>query len=204
MIVHDPNVFPDVRGFVVRADKEKLLKQHSIVIWMTGLSGAGKSTLAKHLESELYQRGFLSQILDGDNIRSGINNKLSFTEEDRFENLRRIAEISKLFVGCGIICINSFISPTHNVRAMARQIIGAGNFVEVFVNAPLSVCEKRDVKGLYSKARKGEIKNFTGIDAPYELPGNAEIVVKTDLQTVEESVDQIVQFILPLIEFKKV
>jgi adenylylsulfate kinase len=201
---HDSNVFPVAQTVVTRQDKERLLKQHSIVIWMTGFSGAGKSTIAIKLEAELLKKGFLSQILDGDNIRSGINNKLSFTEEDRTENLRRIAEVSKLFVRCGIICINSFISPTDKIREMARSIIGEENFIEVFVNAPLSVCETRDVKGLYSKARRGEIKDFTGIDAPFELPVNADIEVNTDVQTVQESVNQILDHILPLIEFKEI
>ncbi len=146
---------------------------------MTGLSGSGKTTVGLNIEMELNKRGFLTQILDGDNIRSGINNNLGFSEEDRYENIRRISEVSKLFLNCGIICINSFISPTKEIRDMAKDIIGEENFIEVYVNAPIEVCEKRDVKGLYKKARKGEIKNFTGIDSPFDCPLNPDIELKT-------------------------
>jgi adenylylsulfate kinase len=199
-MIDNANIFPDIQKVVRREDKERLLKQHSVVIWMTGLSGAGKTTLAKYLEAELLDQGYLAQILDGDNIRSGINNNLTFSEEDRYENIRRIAEISKLFVQCGIICINSFISPTDKIRDMAKSIIGEDNYIEVFVNAPLAVCEKRDVKGLYSKARKGEIKDFTGIDSPFEEPVNAQVEVNTDVQTISESVRQVMNYILPIIK----
>jgi len=197
------NIFPDIQITVNRKDKEQFLQQHSIVIWMTGLSGAGKTTIAKNLEAELLAQGYIAQILDGDNIRSGINNNLSFSEEDRFENIRRIAEISKLFVQGGIICINSFISPTGKIRDMAKKIIGKDDYIEIYVNAPLEVCEDRDVKGLYSKARRGEIKDFTGIDSPFEEPLNPDVEVNTDIQTAKESVQQILDHILPLIEFKK-
>ena len=197
------NIFPDIQITVNRKDKEQFLQQHSIVIWMTGLSGAGKTTIAKNLEAELLAQGYIAQILDGDNIRSGINNNLSFSEEDRFENIRRIAEISKLFVQGGIICINSFISPTGKIRDMAKKIIGKDDYIEIYVNAPLEVCEDRDVKGLYSKARRGEIKDFTGIDSPFEEPLNPNVEVNTDIQTAKESVQQILDHILPLIEFKK-
>jgi adenylylsulfate kinase len=184
-----------------RKDKEKRLHQHSRVIWMTGFSGAGKTTLAIQLETELFRRGYLAYILDGDNIRAGINNNLTFTEEDRTENIRRIAEISKLFLESGVIVINCFISPTEDIRKMAKSIIGKDDFIEVFVNAPFDVCEKRDVKGLYSKARKGEIKDFTGIDSPYEVPENPDIDVLTFPVTMEESLRQIMDYILPRIEF---
>jgi len=177
------------------------LKQRSKVIWMTGLSGAGKTTLAKALDEALYNRGILSQILDGDNIRSGINNNLNFTETDRTENIRRIAEVSKLFLNCGIISINSFISPTEDIRHMAMDIIGRENMIEVFVNAPLNVCESRDVKGLYARARKGEIKNFTGIDSPFEKPMDTDVEIRTDLMTVEKSTEKLLDFILPRIEY---
>ena len=187
---------------IERKDKEKRLHQNSKVIWMTGFSGAGKTTLAIQLEAELFRRGYLSYILDGDNIRAGINRNLTFTEADRIENIRRIAEISKLFLDSGIIIINCFISPTDEIRKMAKTIIGKDDFIEVFVNAPFEVCEKRDVKGLYSKARKGEINNFTGIDSPFEVPENPDIEVLTDPRTVEESIKQILEYILPLIEYK--
>jgi adenylylsulfate kinase len=185
-----------------RKNKERFLRQHAKVIWMTGLSGAGKTTLATHLEAELFRLGYLSYILDGDNIRAGINRKLSFSEEDRIENIRRIAEISKLFLECGIISINCFISPTESIRKMARTIIGPDDFIEVFVNAPLEVCEQRDIKGLYSKARKGEIKEFTGIDSPFEIPLFPDIEVRTDQMTKEASLQKILDFILPRIEYK--
>lgn len=197
------NIYPVFDKILKRSDKEKLLKQRSKVIWMTGLSGAGKTTIAKFLDEALYSKGYVAQILDGDNIRSGINSNLTFSEEDRKENIRRIAEVSKLFMNCGIIIINSFISPTEEIRKVALDIIGQENFIEVFVNAPISVCEERDTKGLYAKARKGEIKNFTGIDSPFELPQHADITVRTDLQTVEESVNQILENVLPLITTDK-
>jgi len=187
---------------IARKDREKRLHQNSKVIWMTGFSGAGKTTLALQLEAELFNRGYLSFILDGDNIRAGINKNLSFTEDDRIENIRRIAEISKLFLQSGIIVINCFISPTEEIRNMAKTIIGKDDFIEVFVNAPFEVCEKRDVKGLYSKARKGEIKDFTGIDSPFEPPEHPDIEVMTDPKTVEESIMQILDYILPRIASK--
>jgi len=152
------NIHPVFKQILGRSDKETLLNQHSKVIWMTGLSGAGKTTIAKSIELELNKKGFLTQILDGDNIRTGINNNLAFSQDDRYENIRRIAEVSKLFVDCGIICINSFISPTNEIREMAKDIIGKEDFIEVYINSSLEVCEQRDVKGLYKKARNGEIK----------------------------------------------
>jgi adenylylsulfate kinase len=194
------NIFPVFDKILKREDKERLLKQKSKVIWMTGLSGAGKTTIAKYLDEALYKKGYVAQILDGDNIRSGINNNLSFSDADRYENIRRIAEVSKLFMNCGIVIINSFISPTEEIRNMALNIIGEENFIEVFVNAPIEVCEQRDTKGLYAKARKGEIKNFTGIDSPFELPKGAHIEVRTDLQTIEESVKQVMDYLMPVIK----
>jgi adenylylsulfate kinase len=197
----DNNLHPVFDKILNRPDKEKLLQQHSRVIWFTGLSGAGKTTIGRHVEMELNKRGYLTQVLDGDNIRTGINNNLSFSEEDRYENIRRIAEVSKLFMNCGIICINSFISPTHEIRHMAMDIIGKENFIEVYINAPLEVCERRDVKGLYKKARRGEIKNFTGIDAPFEAPLTPDIELKTDELTIEQSTQKALDFILPIIEY---
>ncbi len=185
-----------------RSAKEKLLNQRARVIWMTGLSGAGKTTIAQHLELELHKKRYLTQVLDGDNIRSGINNNLGFSEEDRYENIRRISEVSKLLMQSGIICINSFISPTTEIREMAKNIIGKNDFIEVFVDAPLEVCEQRDVKGLYEKARKGEIKNFTGIDAPFDKPYDADIILPTDKLSIQECVDLCLSYIEPIIQYK--
>jgi adenylylsulfate kinase len=196
------NIFPVFHKIIQRGDKEKRLSQKARVIWFTGLSGAGKTTLAKRLEEELFARNYLVQILDGDNIRSGINNNLSFSDEDRRENIRRIAEVSKLFLNCGIIAINSFISPTHDIRHLAMEVIGKDDFIEVYINAPLEVCEERDVKGLYAKARRGEIKDFTGIDSPFEVPEGADIEIHTDQLSIEESVQKLLEFLLPKIMLK--
>ncbi|MEZ5006532.1 MAG: adenylyl-sulfate kinase [Chitinophagales bacterium] len=193
------NIHPIFGDLLQREDKENLLKQHSAVFWMTGLSGSGKSTVAKGVEKLLHEKGFLTQVLDGDNIRSGINNNLGFSESDRLENIRRISEVSKLFVDCGIITINSFVSPTKAIRQQAKDIIGEDNFFEIYINAPFSVCEERDVKGLYAKARKGEIKNFTGLDAPFEAPENPALEVKTFEEPIEDSVKKVVEFMLPII-----
>ena len=194
------NIHPVFNKILQRPEKEKLLNQKAKIIWMTGLSGAGKTTIGTGIERELNKRGHLTQVLDGDNIRSGINNNLGFSAEDRFENIRRIAEVSKLFLNCGIICINSFISPTKEIRAMAKGIIGEDDFIEVYVNAPLEVCEQRDVKGLYRKARDGKIKDFTGIDAPFEVPENPAVEIRTDQLSIEESVQKCLEVILPKIE----
>jgi len=196
------NIYPVFHEILGRSEKESLLNQRSKVIWLTGLSGAGKTTLAKHLEEALFRRGFITQVLDGDNIRAGINNNLGFTEADRFENIRRIAEVSRLFVDCGVITINCFISPTEDIREMARRIIGDADFIEIYVNAPLDVCEKRDIKGLYSRARRGEIKDFTGITSPFEIPKNNDLEIRTDLCQVEEAVNKIIDLILPKIEYR--
>ena len=195
------NIHPIFDQLLQQADKEQLLQQKGIVLWMTGLSGSGKSTIAKGLEKKLHHAGFLTQVLDGDNVRSGINNNLGFSAEDRLENIRRISEVSKLFLNCGIVTICSFVSPTIAIRQQAKDIIGAENFAEVFINTPLEVCEQRDVKGLYKKARAGEIKQFTGIDAPFEAPLQADLEVKTDTQTIEESVQTVFDFLLPKISY---
>lgn len=197
------NIHPVFDQILSRSHKESLLKQHAKVIWLTGLSGSGKTTIGKGLEQALHAKGYLTQVLDGDNIRSGLNRNLQFSEEDRIENIRRIAEVSKLFMDCGIITINSFVSPTEQLRHMARDIIGADDFVEIFINAPLDVCEKRDVKGLYQKARSGEIKNFTGIDAPFETPRDASLIINTANQTAEESVAEGLTYVLEKVRYTK-
>lgn len=194
------NIHPIFDRLLQRKDREKLLNQKARVLWLTGLSGSGKSTIAQELERELYNRGFFAQVLDGDNIRSGINNNLGFSIEDRKENIRRIAEIAKLYLHSGVISINSFISPTQEIRAFAKSIVGEADFVEIFINTPLEVCEARDVKGLYKKARNGEIKGFTGIDSPYEAPTNPELEIKTENQNIQESVDAILDYIIPIIK----
>lgn len=185
------NIHPIFDSILSTDKKEELLKQNSIVIWMVGLSGSGKSTLARALENELYQQGYLTTLLDGDNLRSGINNNLSFSYEDRVENIRRAAETSKLFAMNGIITICSLISPTKQIRDMARSIIGE-KYCEVFINCPLEVCEQRDVKGLYAKARKGEIPEFTGISSPFEAPENADINIDTANQDLETSLKELI------------
>ena len=200
MTISSNNLFPVYHEILGRKEKESLLCQHSKVIWLTGLSGSGKTTLAKHLEIELFNRGYLTQVLDGDNVRTGINSNLGFSDADRYENIRRIAEVSKLMANCGVITINCFISPTEEIREMARRIIGPGDFIEIYVNAPLKVCEERDIKGLYSRARRGEIKEFTGITSPFETPQLADIEIRTDLLSIEESVKQLLELALPRIE----
>ncbi|MCS6822817.1 MAG: adenylyl-sulfate kinase [Cytophagaceae bacterium] len=195
------NIHPIFDTILNRRDKEKLLRQHSIVVWMVGLSGSGKSTLARAMENRLYAEGYMTQLLDGDNLRTGINNNLGFSEEDRTENIRRSAETAKLFMNAGIITICSFISPTREVRALAKSIIGEKDYFEVYVNAPIEVCESRDVKGLYRKARNGEIKNFTGLDAPFEAPEHANVEVRTDLYPLEDCLEQILRPLYEKIKF---
>ncbi len=194
------NIYPIFDKVLQREEKEALLKQRACVIWMTGLSGSGKSTIALGLERKLHEAGYLTETLDGDNIRSGVNNDLGFSEEDRMENIRRIAEVSRLFLDCGVITINCFVSPTREIREKAASIIGEEDFVEVYVNTPLEVCEARDTKGLYKKARKGEIRDFTGIDAPFEAPESPAIELKTEGKTAESSVNELFEFIQPKIE----
>ena len=191
------NIYPVFDKMLGRGDREALLKQHGIVLWFTGLSGSGKSTLAIALERELHRRGILCRILDGDNIRCGINNNLGFSAADRVENIRRIAEVSKLFVDTGIVTIAAFISPSNDMREMAADIIGKDDFLEVYVSTPLAECERRDVKGLYVKARRGEIKNFTGISAPFEEPKHPALTLDTSVLSVEESVAKLMELILP-------
>lgn len=182
------NIYPIFDQMLSREDKEALLGQKGVMLWFTGLSGSGKSTVAVALERELHRRGRLCRILDGDNIRTGINANLGFSEADRKENIRRIAEVSKLFVDTGIITIAAFISPTEEMRQMAAEIIGRNDFKEIYISTPLEECERRDVKGLYAKARLGEIKNFTGISSPFEAPVNPDLSIDTSAVSLEESV----------------
>jgi adenylylsulfate kinase len=181
--------------------KETLLKQRGKVIWLIGLSGSGKSTIAEYLEAKLYDEGFLTQVLDGDNIRSGLNNNLGFSDADRLENIRRISEVAKLFTNCGIVTLASFITPTEAIRQMAKDIIGEDKYIEVYVSTSLEACEDRDVKGLYDKARQGIIKNFTGIDSVFEIPQNPAIIIPTEGFTVEESVQKLYDFIIEKISY---
>jgi adenylylsulfate kinase len=182
---------------VSKDQREKLLNQKTKLIWFTGLSGSGKSTLAVQLEAQLFERGFKTYLLDGDNIRSGLNKDLSFSEEARIENIRRIGEVSKLMLDSGIIVLSAFISPFNADREHVKQIVGADNYIEIFVDTPIEICEQRDVKGLYKKARAGEIKNFTGIDSPYERPKKSDVVVHTDRMSVNDSLDLLLNFVLP-------
>ena len=194
------NIFPIFDELLQKADKEAMLQQKAFVVWMAGLSGSGKSTVAKGLERHLHEQGFLTQMLDGDNIRAGINNNLGFSEADRTENIRRISEASKLFMNCGVVTLNCFVSPTKAMRQLAKDIVGAENFIEIYINASVDECEKRDVKGLYAKARAGAIKNFTGIDAPFEAPENPDVEVNTAELTIDESIQKVLDYILPKIE----
>jgi adenylylsulfate kinase len=180
---------------VTKEDRQKLNGHKSVVLWFTGLSGAGKSTLSVEVEKKLHQRGVRTYILDGDNIRHGLNKDLGFSAEDRKENIRRIGEVAKLMVDAGIVTLTAFISPYREDREMVRQLLGEKEFIEIYVKCSLEECERRDPKGLYKKARAGEIKGFTGIDDPYEEPENPELVVETDKQTLEESVKQVITYL---------
>ena len=187
------NIHPIFDVLISRKEQELLLNQKGKVFWFTGLSGSGKSTIAAAFERTLYERGFFVKVLDGDNIRSGINKNLGFSLEDRTENIRRIAEVAKLFLDSGVIVLCSFVSPTREIRDYAKNIIGIDDFVEVFVDTPLEVCEQRDVKGLYKKARAGEIKGFTGIDSPFEPPINAFLRLETVGKTVNQNVLELLE-----------
>ena len=197
------NLFPIFDEILQREDKQELLNQNSKVIWMTGLSGSGKTTIAKGVERYLHSQGILNQLLDGDNIRVGISSNLTFSSDDRAENIRRISEVSKLFLNCGVVTLNCLVSPTIEIRNIAKQIIGAENFIEVYINASVDTCEERDVKGLYKKARKGEIKNFTGISSPFEAPKSPEIEINTAHLSIDESVQKVLDYILPIIKTSK-
>jgi len=194
------NIFPIFDDMLQRKDKESLLNQKSKAVWMTGLSGSGKTTIAKGVERHLHSQKILNQLLDGDNIRVGISNNLSFSPKDRTENIRRIAEVSKLFLNCGIVTLNCFVSPTIEMRKMAKNIIGADDFIEIYINASIDTCEKRDVKGLYRKARLGEIRDLTGISSPFEAPVNPALIINTSELSIEESVKKVLDYIMPKIK----
>jgi len=184
------------KGRINKADRQRLMGHRSVILWFTGLSGSGKSTLAHAVEEKLFSMGVHTYVLDGDNIRTGLNKDLGFSEEDRKENIRRIGEVAKLFVDAGLIVLTAFISPYRRDRDFVRNLVEEGEFIEVYVKCPLEVCEQRDVKGLYKKARQGIIKNFTGINDPYEEPLSPEITVETDKESVEESVDKIIGYLI--------
>lgn len=189
------NIHPIFDRLITRDEREQRLNQRSKVLWLTGLSGSGKSTIAQQLERLLFSEGYFAQVLDGDNIRMGISNNLGFSVADREENIRRIAEVAKLYLHSGVITVASFISPTREIRDLARQVIGPEDFIEIYINAPLEVCEQRDVKGLYAKARKGEIKGFTGIDSPYEPPVQPALEIRTDTMSLEDSTRSIYNYL---------
>ena len=193
----DRHIHPIADRLLQRADKEALLGQRGCVVWMTGLSGSGKSTIAIGLERRLHEQGIFTQVLDGDNVRTGINNNLGFSEADRTENIRRIAEVAKLFAGSGAVTICCFVSPTLAIREQAKAIIGAEDFIEVFVDTPLEECERRDVKGLYAKARAGEVKDFTGISAPFEAPEKPDVRLETAGREPEATIKDLYEHLLP-------
>ena len=202
MRLNKENIWTDFNSFIRRNRRRFLVRQNPKAIWLTGLSSAGKTTIALALEKEIQKKGYFIKVFDGDIMRTGINKDLTYSLEDRKENIRRIAEITKIFLDTGLIIICSFISPTEEIREMAKSIIGEKDFIEVYVNCPLSICEERDVKGLYQKARKGLIKNFTGIDSVYETPKNPNIELKTDVWTEKQTVKYLLEQIIPKIKFK--
>ena len=191
------NIYPIFDKMLLREDKEALLNQKSVMVWFTGLSGSGKSTIAIALERELHKRGLLCKLLDGDNVRTGINNNLGFSDEDRAENTRRISEIGKLFIDSGVITIAAFISPNNEMREIASNIVGKDDFLEIYISTPIEVCEERDVKGLYAKARRGEIADFTGVSSPFEVPEKPALNLDTSKFSVEQSMEQLLGLILP-------
>lgn len=193
------HIYP-IQTKVSKQQREQVLNQRAALIWFTGLSGSGKSTLAVQLEANLHQLGFKTYLLDGDNIRAGINKDLSFTDEGRIENIRRIGEVSKLLLDAGVIVLSAFISPFKSDREQVKRIVGEENYIEVFVDTPLEVCEQRDVKGLYKKARAGEVKNFTGIDSPYEAPTHADVIIRTAELTINDSITKLMTAVLPKVK----
>lgn len=196
----DENLHPISDRLLTQADRELSLGQKGKVVWLCGLSGSGKSTLAIALEKTLHQKGKHVYVLDGDNIRTGLNAGLGFSDDDRRENIRRIAEVSKLFADAGMITLNSFITPTEELRALAREIIGKENLIEVYVKASFETCKQRDVKGLYAKMEKGLVPNFTGKDSGFEEPQVTDLLIETEAQTVEESLAALVDFVSPRVE----
>ena len=194
------NIHPTFGQLLGREAKETLLNQSGLVVWLYGLSGSGKSTLATALERRLHEEGVFTQVLDGDNIRTGLNNNLGFSDEDRSENIRRIAEVAKLFASAGVVTITSFICPRNELRALAREIIGQADFLEVYVECSFETCEQRDVKGLYAKAKAGQVQNFTGRDSSFEAPeprDAADLILNTDNQAEGESLDQLYHAVRP-------
>ena len=189
------NLFSITKELISREEKEKLISQKGLCIWLTGLSGSGKTTIATNVSHRLHKQGYITQVLDGDNIRLGINKNLSFSIEDRLENVRRTAEIAKLFIQNGIITICCLVSPTEEIRELAKKIIGQKDFFEVFIDTSIEECEKRDTKGLYKKARLGEIQEFTGISSPYEIPENPEITIDTGNIGLTDSVQKIINYL---------
>lgn len=181
---------------VTRAERAENKHQRPCLLWFTGLSGSGKSTIANALDVALHQRGYHTFLLDGDNVRHGLNKDLGFSDEDRIENIRRIGEVSKLFTDAGLIVLSAFISPFTSDRRMVRNLFPAGEFVEVFMDTPLATCEERDPKGLYEKARAGKIKHFTGIDSPYEAPERPEVRLDTSSMSVDDCVDHLIDYLL--------
>jgi adenylylsulfate kinase len=193
-------VYPHVFQ-VNRAERNKMNGHASFVVWFTGLSGSGKSTLANLLEIELVKQGIHVYVLDGDNLRNGINSDLGFSESDRLENIRRVAHISKLLIDAGSVCLASFIAPTEDIRSTVNAILG-DDVIHVFVNTPIEICEARDVKGLYAKARNGELLNFTGVNAPFEIPKNADLTIDTSKEEISLSVERLATFIRPRLALK--
>lgn len=202
MRINRENIWTDFNSFIRRNRRRFLVKQNPKAIWLTGLSGAGKTTIALNLERELQKKGYFTKVFDGDVIRLGINKDLGYSLEDRMENIRRIAEITKIFLNTGIVVICSFISPTKEIRELAKSIIGENDFIEVYVNSPIEICEKRDVKGLYSLARKGLLVDFTGIDSVYEPPDSPNVELRTDIWTVRKTVKYLLGYVYPRIKFK--
>jgi len=200
---HD-SIFTDFNDFIRRSRRRFLVRQNPKVIWMTGLSGAGKTTLSESVQQDLRKRGYFTKIFDGDVVRTGLCSDLGFSLEDRMENVRRIAEVAKIFLDSGIIVICSFITPTHAMRDLAKSIIGEDRFIEVYINAPLEVCEQRDVKGLYARARQGLLKNFTGIDSVFEAPVKPDIEVRTDLWSIDKTVRYMLRRIIPMVKYRRI
>ena len=194
------NIYPIFSKMQSRREKEAFLGQRGLTLWFTGLSGSGKSTVAVALEKALSEKGIFCRIIDGDNVRCGLNAGLGFSPQDRKENIRRVAEVCRLFTQTGIVTIATFISPARELRNMARNIIGADDFMEIYVSTPLEECERRDVKGLYARARRGEIKEFTGVSAPFEAPLSPDVDIDTSRLGVEECVERILEAVLPRIK----
>ena len=200
------NIHPTFSQLLRREAKEAMLNQRGLVVWLYGLSGSGKSTLATALERRLHEEGVFTQVLDGDNIRTGLNNNLGFSDEDRLENIRRIAEVAKLFAQVGTVTITSFICPRNELRAMAREVVGLADFLEVYVDCRFETCEQRDVKGLYAKAKAGQVKQFTGKDSTFEPPeprSVADLILNTENQTESESLEQLFQAVRPRVTLAK-